>query len=427
METKRRNFLKLAGTSILGAVALPSFADDFQSMEAIRMPEPALVSDDEKYWKQIRQFFPLSTDKIYLNNGTMGPSPYPVIETVHRYMRDADENGTYGGWEKTAEKLAGFVGAHADEIALTHNVTEGINIVCWGLPLKKGDEVIMTTHEHVGNAAPWLNRAKLHGIVIKTFTPAPTAAETMQRIHDLINKKTRALAIPHIPCTQGQILPAKEMCTLAREKGIFSFIDGAHGPGMMPVDLHDMGCDFYASCCHKWMLGPKGTGFLYVRKELLDTLQTLMVGGSGLQDWNMATTPLLFKGYAPDAKRYYYGTQNLSLYKGVEAAIDFIQAIGQDKIEARIKGFAAYFQEELLKLGDKVDILTPVEAISRGSVIGFRVKSTPFGKVSELAGEKKIRIRGVAENGLNSNRASFHIYNNKEEIDKLLEVIRGIA
>jgi selenocysteine lyase/cysteine desulfurase len=222
-------------------------------------------------------------------------------------------------------------------------------------------------------------------------------------------------------------MPAKEMCKLARDKGIFSFIDGAHGPGMLHINLHDMGCDFYASCSHKWMLGPKGTGFLYVRKELLDTMQTYSVGGSGLQDWNMNVTPLLFKGYAPDAKRYYYGTQNLALYKGVESAIDFINAIGLDRINKRILGFGKYFQDELLKLEGKIDMLTPTEDISRGSVIGFRVKSTPFGKVSEIAGENKIRIRGVAENGLNSNRASFHIYNNKSEIDKLVEVIKNIA
>jgi L-cysteine/cystine lyase len=427
MFNDRRKFIKTAGTGLLASLAIPSFANELISESVIYPSDISFEEDEEKYWKQIRQMFPLSKEKIYLNNGTMGPSPYPVIDTVHKYMRDADENGTYGGWEKTAEKLAEFVGASAEEIALTHNVTEGINIICWGMPLKKGDEVIMTSHEHVGGAAPWLNRAKLHGIVIKTFTPAATAAETLQRINDLINKKTRALAIPHIPCTQGQVMPAKEMCKLARDKGIFSFIDGAHGPGMLHINLHDMGCDFYASCSHKWMLGPKGTGFLYVRKELLDTMQTYSVGGSGLQDWNMNVTPLLFKGYAPDAKRYYYGTQNLALYKGVESAIDFINAIGLDRINKRILGFGKYFQDELLKLEGKIDMLTPTEDISRGSVIGFRVKSTPFGKVSEIAGENKIRIRGVAENGLNSNRASFHIYNNKSEIDKLVEVIKNIA
>lgn len=426
MQKNRRNFIKTAGAGILASIAMPSFANeltDFYSVPSSKVFD----QNEEEYWKQIRQLFPLAKDKIYLNNGTMGPSPYPVIDAVHKAMRDVDENGSYGGWEKTSEKIAGFVGAHADEIALTHNVTEGINIVCWGMPLKKGDEVILTTHEHVGNATPWLNRAKLHGIVIKTITPASTAAETLQRINDTITKKTRALAIPHIPCTQGQIMPAKEMCKLAKEKGIFSFVDGAHGPGMLQLDLHDMGCDFYASCTHKWLLGPKGTGFLYVKKELLDTLQTYHVGGSGLLDWNMNANPLVFKGYAPDAKRYYYGTQNVALYKGVDAAIDFVNSIGMERIEKRIRGFAQYFQDEMMKLGDKIDMLTPTESISRGAVIGFRVKSTPYGKLGELATENKIRIRGVAENGLNSNRASFHIYNSKDEIDKLLDLIKGVA
>lgn len=423
----RRKFLKTAGAGLLASLVLPSFAADIELNEHALPSSKLFETDEEKYWSHIRKLFPLSYDRIYLNNGTMGPSPYPVIDAVHRHMRDADEQGGYGGWEKTSEKIAAFVGASAEEIALTHNVTEGINIVCWGMPLKKGDEVILTTHEHVGNAAPWLNRARLDGIVVKAVTPASTAAETLQRINDLITKKTRALAIPHIPCTQGQIMPAKEMCKLAKEKGIFSFIDGAHGPGMIPLDLHDMGCDFYASCTHKWMLGPKGTGFLYVRKDLLDTLQTLMVGGSGTGDWNMTNTTPKLKGYAPDAKRYYYGTQSLALYKGVDAAIDFVEGIGQLRIEKRIKGFAKYFQDELMSLGDKIEMLTPTEEISRGSVIGFRLKSTPYNKVYEKVSENKIRIRSVAENGLNSCRASFHIYNNKQEIDKLLEVLKSIA
>src|SRR5207248_996916 len=156
---------------------------------------------------------------------------YPVLSAVAKWHNYIAETGEYMGSEAAREALPAFIGVKESEISLTHNVTEGINVIAWGLPLKKGDEVIMTTHEHVGNALPWLNRAKLHGIVIRTFQPALTASENLDSIKKLIGKKTRAIAVPHITCTTGLVLPVKEIAALAKEKGLFCFIDGAHGAG----------------------------------------------------------------------------------------------------------------------------------------------------------------------------------------------------
>jgi cysteine desulfurase/selenocysteine lyase len=422
MIFNRRSFLRSA--SLLAACSLTEL-ESFAAKQGLNNAGEPVAEDDERYWSNVRQLFPLTKEWTYLNNGTMGPSPYPVIDAVHKGMTQEDTEGKYGGWEATAERLAKFVGADGDEIALTHNVTDGINIACWGLPLKKGDEVILTTHEHVGNAFPWLNRQKLDGIVIRTFTPAATADETLNRISALINKNTRVIASPHIPCTQGQVLPVKEICRLAKDKGIFSFVDGAHGPGMLMLDVHDIGCDIYASCSHKWMLGPKGTGFLYVRKDFQDTLQTYFVGG-GSDDakWNMAVNPVVMGGYAPSAHRYYGGTQSSGLYKGVVAAIDFIETIGMQNVHNRIKSLGTYTQAQLLSLDGKVELLTPTEDRSRCAVNGFRIKGVDYNKFMETCLTNKIRIRPVAENGLNSLRVSTHIYNNKEEINALLDLIR---
>lgn len=422
MKFNRRNFLRSA--SALAAFTL-SELDVLAAVQQIDNDGNSVPEDNEAYWQNVRQLFPLSKDHIYLNNGTMGPSPYPVIEAVKRGMMDGDQYGKYGGWEATMGKLSKFVGVHENEIALTHNVTDGINIACWGVPLKRGDEVILTTHEHVGNAFPWLCRQKLHGIKIKAFTPADTADETLNRIAALISRRTRAIAVPHIPCTQGQVLPVKEICTLAREKGIYSLIDGAHGPGMLPTDLHDMGCDTYASCSHKWMLGPKGTGFFYVRKEFQDTLQTYFVGGgSDNGKWDMATTPIKPGKYAQSAHRYFGGTQSLGLYRGVDAAISFIETIGMANIHKRVKSLGKYMQDRLQEFGDNVELLTPTESRSRCAVNGFRVKGISHTRFHDICLENKIVIRSVAENGLNSLRVSTHIYNNKDEIDALMAVIK---
>ncbi len=424
MSANRRNFIKQGSAALLGAMAIPNLMENIQA-SPLPTINGEILPTDESYWQLVRQQFPLTKDWAYLNNGTMGPSPYPVIEAVRKGMMDGDQFGNYGGWEATSAKLAKFVGANENEIALTHNVTDGINIVCWGLPLKKGDEVIMTTHEHVGNAFPWLNRQMLHGIVVKVFTPAATAEETLNRIKALYTKKTRAIAVPHIPCTQGQILPVKEICTWAKANNIFAFIDGAHGPGQLEIDLHDMGCDAYASCSHKWMLGPKGTGFLYVRKDFQNTLQTYFVGGgSDNGKWNMASVPIATGTYADSAHRYYGGTQNLGLYKGVDAAIDFIETIGLKNIHNRISYLGKYTQDQLLSLGEKIELITPTEERSRCAVNGFRIKGFDFSKFYGKCADAKVRIRMVQENGLNSVRVSTHIYNNTQEVDRFIELVK---
>lgn len=424
--TNRRQFIKLS-TSALGAIVVPPFPEVIIS-DQVKTNGKNIPSDDEVYWKLVRNQFPLAKDKIYLNNGTMGPSPYPVIEAVKNTMMDVDVNGNYGGWAQAAVRLEKFLKVNEGEIALTHNVTDGINIVAQGLPLKKGDEIILTTHEHVGNAFPWLNRARQDGLVIRTFTPAFTADETLKRVEALINKKTRVIAVPHIPCTTGQILPAKEITALGKSKGLFVFLDGAHGPGMIDLNLKDIDPDFYTSCTHKWMLGPKGTGFLYVKKEMLDTLKVCFTGGEADNGkWNMMTDPPVMGDYSPTAHRFYYGTQSSALYAGVVAAIEFVESIGIQNIHQRITSLAGYFQQEVMQLGDKIEMLTPTEQKSRGAVIAFKFKNIAYDKFYNIAAENKIRIRMVPENGINCVRVSSHIYNNRDELNKLLELVKKHA
>jgi selenocysteine lyase/cysteine desulfurase len=317
------------------------------------------------------------------------------------------------------------VHALPEEISLTHNVTEGINVVACGVPAKEGDEVILTTHEHAGNALPWLARARRDRIVIKSFTPAPTAAETLQRIADLIGPKTRVIAIPHITCTIGQVLPAKEIVALGHARGLWVMIDGAHTPGMLPLDVHDMGCDFFASCCHKWLMGPKGTGFLYVKKELVEILEPHWVGGGSDMGWDVRKGTVTLRA---DAHRFDFATQSAALYVGVGAAVDFVTHIGMDTIMRRDRMLALRLRHGLQELGDRVEILTPEEEGGFGAVVGFRLRAMPFDKLQQYLVEKhKIITRGVPENGLNCNRISTHIYNTSAEVDRLLAAIRTVA
>lgn len=412
--SNRRDFIR---NSVLFAGAISIGSNDLFAYP----PMPVKGDDEVAYWSLLRAQFPLSKNKIFLNNGTMGPSPFVVLNEVYQDMLDVDSNGRYGGHEDIAIKaLARLLNSKDTEITLTRNVTEGINISCFGLPLKAGDEVILSTHEHVGNATPWLNRAKLHGIVIKAIPLGKTAEETLDIVKSAITKKTKVIALPHIPCTIGQVLPVKAICTLARERGIFSFVDGAHPPGMLQLDVKDIGCDMYAGCCHKWLMGPKGTGFLYVSEEFRNTLQVYYGGGGFDTGWDMLSNPPTLKGYIDNGHRYYYGTQNASLFKGIAKAVEFQENIGRARIEERVKSLATYLQEQLLFLSDDIEMLTPTEAISRGAQVSFKIKNKDMAKLQAQCNEQKITTRFVAENNINCLRISTHIYNNYKEIDSFL-------
>lgn len=414
----RRAFLKSGGIAAL-TLGLPAF----NIKGAPAMP----LSSDQDFWKNLRNQFPLSEEVSYLNNGTMGICPYPVLDAIKKSLQSSYENGIYGGGKYEAIKaLSRLVNVSESEIALTHNVTEGINIVCWGLKLKKGDEVIITSHEHVGNGLPWLYRSTIDGYKLKVINLGATAQETLDNIKNAITKKTKVIAVPHIPCTNGQVLPAKEICSLARKKGIFSFIDGAHGPGMLQLDLHDMGCDAYASCCHKWLLAPAGTAFLYVKKDKLDEVRTLQVGGYSSKNWDLLQTPPYFEGLVEDAHRYHYGTQSAALYFGIEAAVKFHEEIGIKRVEERVKTLADKVRSELKSFGDKVKIITPDEEKSKAGVVAFIPQFKKYEEVGKYCNDNKTIVRIVPENGINCVRISTHIYNSEADIEKLMANLSAV-
>ncbi|MBL7713560.1 MAG: aminotransferase class V-fold PLP-dependent enzyme [Chitinophagaceae bacterium] len=418
MNPSRRKFLQ---QSLFAAGSLAFAA---HAARAAAGPGPHPGAHDEAYWEKVRAQFPLTSKRVFLNNGTIGVSPYKVIDSVYEDMLDCDTFGWHGGGEQEAlSALASFLGTKEEEISLTHNVTEGINIVCWGLPLAAGDEVIITNHEHVGHAGPWLNRRKLSGVSLVVVDLGKTAEETLHNISKAISAKTRLISVPHIPCTIGQVLPVKEICSLARQRGIWTCLDGAHPPGMLRIDLHDIGCDFYAGCCHKWMLGPKGTGFLYVAEDKRNVLQAYY-GGAGVDTgWDLTTNPFLFKGYAESGHRYFYGTQNSSLYQGIARAVAFQEEIGRQAIEERVKALSGYLQDQLIRLHPDMDMLTPQEQISRAAQVSFRVKGRDMQKFQARCQEKEIIIRYVPENNIHCIRVSTHIYNTYAELDYFLSEV----
>ncbi|MEX0966553.1 MAG: aminotransferase class V-fold PLP-dependent enzyme [Bacteroidia bacterium] len=414
----RRRFIRNSSLAGLGSFLLPAMA----SAPPVLPPLPAGSLSGEGYWKAIRQQFPLMRERTYFNNGTIGPSPYPVLNAVQKSLWELAEKGDYSGWEEAIPALAKLLGTYKEEIALTHNTTEGINIVAWGLPFKQGDEVIMTTHEHAGNALPWLNRMRMDGIEIKVFEPALTGAGNLERINNLITKKTRCIAVPHITCTTGLVLPVKDIAKLARERGLYVFFDGAHAPGSTVLDLHDMDCDFYAACTHKWLCGPGGTGFLYVKKEMQEVLQPVFTGAEADLGWEL--NPAGISGFQNNAHRYYYGTQSAALYQGVKAAVAFMMDAGMERVEKRTRELASYLQQQLLEMPERVSLLSATEQASIGPMTTFRLKQLPYKEFGQMASQNHFRIRVVPEGGLDAIRVSTHIYNSYQEIDDFVALLK---
>ncbi len=415
---QRRDFIKIGAAGFLGLFS--------GNLEAHVLDNEIDVSKglnlSTATWKKIQKSFNIDKNINYLNNGTMGLSPNVVSEAVIQRMEIVNSTGSYSGVDKsTLARLGKLMNCDASEVALTHNVSEGINIAAWALPLKTGDEVILTDQEHVGNALPWLNRKRKDGIEIRMLEIPNTAEECLNRIKKLVTPRTKVIAVPHVTCTTGQVLPVQEICEFAKSKGIKTFIDGAHGVGMMQLDLKKMGCDIYASCGHKWLLGPKGTGILYANKDLIEELDALFVGGYSDTGWKVSKEESMMTGLRGDSHRFFYGTQNTALYSGLIAAVDFLNNIGMSRVEERVRSLNTMLLNKLLKYPDKFTILTPTEEKSRCGILSIKLNGkNDLEEYNKLRGEQWI-LRYVAESDLNCIRISTHIYNTEEQVNALVE------
>ena len=414
----RKQFITNLG---LGAVSMPALlSTPWTSPREITLPSTESWSEIQK------QFLPIP-NSVYMNNGTMGITPRPVLTALQEAFEEVAKAGHYSTDLLTIkERLSPLLGVDTKTIAITKNVTEGINIACWGNDLSAGDEVLMTKHEHVGVCAAWLYRAATQGIKIKTFALGDTAEETFINFKKALSPQTKIVAVPHIPCTIGQILPVKDNCTEARKRGITSIIDGAHPLGMIQFNIADLGCDYYAGCLHKWLLAPLGLGFIYIRPDRLANTKIHNMGAYGIADFDMTADNLVAEDLVKTTQRFSTGTFCGPLYIAAETAIDWYQAIGAERIEKRVKELSLFTQEEFQKLSQEVEILSPREEISRSAITTFRFKNKKtkdFVKFATLS-KHSFTVRQVHEAKLDAIRVSTHYYNDFTQIEKLMGCVR---
>jgi selenocysteine lyase/cysteine desulfurase len=314
----------------------------------------------------------------------------------------------YASWNQFRDPLAAFVSCNRDEIALLRNATEANSYIANGVELKPGDEVLMTDQEHPGGEHPWDLRAKRYGIVVKKITlprPVENPTQVLNLFSDAITPRTRVLFFSHISTFSGVVLPAKELCALARTKGIISAVDGAHVPGMMRLNLHDLGCDMYSSSPHKWLQAPKGSGFLYVRDEMIDRI------------WNTIAT----EGWDDvkiRAERFQrIGSSNVPALWGLRASIQLANDIGMDRIERRHRQLCDYILTAMVKRG--ATSWTSPDPSMRCAIATVNVPPIVRMDLEHwMWKEKKIRIRGAEPHKL---RLSTPYYLSKQDIDRFLD------
>jgi selenocysteine lyase/cysteine desulfurase len=426
----RRSFVGSA-LGMAGAFALaPNLFAQLGNAPASLPDHSLLDSNEDAYWAEMRKQFLIPPDVVYLNNGTVGSSPAPVLRAIFQGYEEAERLTQkdpedypiwgYASWNGFRDPLATFVGCTRDEIALLRNATEVNSYIANGIDLKAGDEVLMTDQEHPGGEHPWQLRAKRYGIVVKKVTlpkPVENAAKVLNLFNDAITPRTRVLFFSHISTVTGVVLPAKELCALARSKGILSAVDGAHVPGMMKFNVHDLGCDLYSSSPHKWLQAPKGTGFLYVRDEVMDRIW----GTIATEGWNDTKIR---------AERFQrIGSSNVPVLWGLRASIELANTIGLDRIERRHRKMADYMLAEMQKRG-AVSWTSPDPALRCG-IVTVNVPPVPRMELENwLWATHKIRIRGGDPNKL---RLSTPYYVQKKDVDWFLEKfdefkkIKGIA
>lgn len=408
---RRRAFLSVLGG---GALAWPRALEALAADLAVG-GGPA----DEPFWSRVRSHFLLDPDRIYLNNGTLGPSPRVVVDAVVEHTRRVAATYPPGvSWDDLKRAVASLVGGDLEGFVFPRNTTEAMSFVAGGLELEPGDEVVTTDHEHIGGLEPWRLQEARRGIVLTRASLPATAAspeELLDAVWGRVGPRTRVVSVSHVTFTTGTVLPVAELARRCASAGIVLVVDGAHPPGMMRVDLAALGGDFYAASPHKWLLAPQGTGLLYLAAPWRETLWPSLASG-GWDDVSLG------------AHRFnHLGTFDESRMAGLLAAVGFLESLGMERVEARVRHLRARLQSGLRGLPG-VRVVTPSSEPLAAGMVSFAVEGVDaLDLQAHLARAARVRTRVVGEYGYGWMRLSTHVYNRPEELDAVLDLVQRAA
>ncbi len=386
---------------------------------------------------QARDAMLLDPTATNLNTGSFGPLPRAVFERVTAFRhRLAEEPMDFllrempGHLWSAREALAAFLHGDARRLVFTANVSASINIVASGLALDGPGEILLTDHEYGAMHWCWERFAQQHGITLRTF-PLPILArepvEIIEAATAAMTPNTRLFFFSHVLSPTGMVLPAKKLCAEARQRGIITVVDGAHAPAMIDVRLDDIDADFYGANCHKWLLAPTGSGFLYLGRGNEDRLEPLQVSWG----WRRENRPADERddfGTTPRLRYYEFeGTRDICPWLTVPTAIDFQKQLGYEAIREHNESLVKYVRERFARIKE-LTLATPTHPAMHGFLTAFRLPARVNAQTWRNALWQRWRIEApIVERpeGLLI-RVSTHFFNTCEEIDKLSDAVETL-
>jgi isopenicillin-N epimerase len=381
------------------------------------------VARDEDFWREIRHAFTIDRTIINLNNGGVSPSPRVVQEAMARYLAYSNEAPVYTMWqvlepqlESVRRQLAADFGCDPEELAITRNASEALEIVQLGMELEPGDEVLTTNQDYPRMLTTWEQRARRDGIVVRMVS-FPVPPPDMQHLVDIferaIGPRTRVLHCCHITNRTGQIFPIREIVGMARARNIEVIVDGAHAYAHFPFTRDELGCDYYGTSLHKWLLAPHGTGFLYVRRDRIDRI------------WPLMAAPRAMDG---DIRKFEeIGTHPAANHNAIAEALSFHHGIGAERKAARLRLLRERWMQRIESLPG-VRIFTsrdPAQACGIGmfGIDGVR----PGALVEHLWKRQRIIVTPMEHAEYSGIRVTPNVYTTLDEVDAFARAVETVV
>jgi len=419
----RRTFMQSASGAAVAA--LPTFRQDGLSRVLAAGTQTAgrtaeSLAADEDYWFEIQSAFNTDRSMINFNNGTVSPSPQVVEEALRRYdefvnLSPAHNQGVIGAQLETIrQRLAANFGCDPEELAITRNTSESLEICQLGLDLKRGDEILTTDQDYPRMLTTWRQRERRDGVVLKTISfdvPPPNWDDLYVMFEKAVTPRTRVIHFSHITFFTGQIFPVKKICQMARSRGIQTIVDGAHAFAQFPFQKDDLDCDYYGTSLHKWLLAPRGTGFLYVRKEKIPSLWPLMAAPVEMQS---------------DIRKFEeIGTHPIPIKVAISQALTFHEGIGAARKAARLRYLRDRWAHRLAE-NQRVKILHSSDP-RQSCGIGFvSVDQLDPAKLAEFLWDKhRIIVVPMTHTRFNGLRVTPNIYSTVQEVDTFSAAVEG--
>ena len=427
-DISRRNFFSSAGKG-LGLMALSSsvVGSLFENVKAagkrIEHLSPVEAARDEDYWATIQQSFAVSHGLINLNNGGVSPSPRMVTEAFVRYTWQQEEATAYTMWqllepqsETIRTGLAEIFGCSPEEIAITRNASESLEILLMGMDLKSGDEILTTTQDYPRMLTTLRQRELREGIKLNLIK-IPIAPQNVDDIaaafERAVTPKTKVILISHQINLTGQITPVKKVCEMARARGIETIVDGAHSFAQFDFKQADLGCDYFGTSLHKWIYAPKGTGMLYIKKDKIPKIWALMASEN--QNKN-------------DIRKYEeIGTHSAAMRLAIGESILFHHAIGAKRKDERLRYLSRYWMDRIKDI-PKVGFNTSFDPKQFCAIANFKIDGVNPGEIgSYLMSKHKIITTPIIHDEFSGVRITPNVYTTLWELDRFAEAVETIA